>query len=371
MKVCHLTSVHGQEDTRIFHKECVSLAKAGYEVYEISRGNTYDKNGVHIIGINDLATGRITRMSRLVRKVYLKALEIDANIYHAHDPELLPILLKLKGKGKTVIFDSHENVAGTIKEKHYIPKPLRLIVKFAYETFQTYACKRIDAVITATPNITDYFKGIGCQRVIDLCNFPLLNNNFVEPDYRSRTLSFAGGTTGQWNHDIIISAIDKMDNVKYSLCGNNNSYIERLKQLPGWKKVDFKGRIPFEQVADLLQHSAIGLSLLTPGNNTDGKNGNMANTKIFEQMTAGLPIVCTNFVRWKEFVDGYDCGICVDPRSVEEVSKAINRLLDNPEVARKKGLNGRRAIEERFNWNNEEKKLLTLYKKLEGEIHNG
>lgn len=371
MKVCHLTSVHGQEDTRIFHKECVSLAKAGYEVYEVSRGDTYDKNGVHIVGVYDPATNRITRMLRLVKKIYSKALEIDADIYHAHDPELLPVLLKLKGKGKIVIFDSHENVAGTIKEKTYIPKPFRAIVKFAYENYQTYVCRRVDAVITATPNITEYFNGIGCKRVIDLCNFPLLNNSFVEPDYRSRTLSFAGGTTGQWNHDIIINAIDKMENVRYSLCGSNNSYIGKLKKLSGWKKVDFKGRIPFEQVSMLLKHSAVGLSLLTPGNNTDGKNGNMANTKIFEQMMAGLPVVCTNFVRWKQFVEGYNCGICVNPHDVDEVRKAITKLIDNPEVARKKGLNGRRAIEERFNWGIEEKKLLSLYKELGGKINNG
>lgn len=371
IKVCHMTSVHGQEDTRIFHKECISLVKAGYEVYEVSRGDTYDKNGVHVIGVNELSTGRITRMYSLTRKIYNKALEIDADIYHAHDPELLPVLLKLKRKRKIVIFDSHENVVGTIKEKSYIPRPLRAIVKFAYENYQTYVCKRIDAVITATPNITVYFKGIGCKRVIDLCNFPLLNNSFMEPDYKSRVLSFAGGTTSQWNHDIVINAINKIENVKYSLCGSHNSYIEKLKKLPGWEKVDFKGRIPFEQVADLLRHSTVGLSLLTPGNNTDGKNGNMANTKIFEQMMAGLPVICTNFVRWKQFVEGYDCGICVSPRDNEEVRKAIKLLIDNPELARKKGLNGRRVVEERFNWGVEEKKLLALYKKFEGDIYNG
>ena len=30
-KACHITSAHGPEDVRVFRKECVSLAKAGYE----------------------------------------------------------------------------------------------------------------------------------------------------------------------------------------------------------------------------------------------------------------------------------------------------------------------------------------------------
>ena len=43
-----MTSAHGAEDTRIFHKECVSLAQGGYDVYLVERGASYDKKGVHI-----------------------------------------------------------------------------------------------------------------------------------------------------------------------------------------------------------------------------------------------------------------------------------------------------------------------------------
>lgn len=50
MKIYHLTSAHKQEDIRIFHKECASLADAGYEVYQISSGNTYDNKSIHLIG---------------------------------------------------------------------------------------------------------------------------------------------------------------------------------------------------------------------------------------------------------------------------------------------------------------------------------
>ena len=50
IRVCHMTSAHDPEDIRIFHKECVSLAKAGYEVYLVERGESYEKNGVHIVG---------------------------------------------------------------------------------------------------------------------------------------------------------------------------------------------------------------------------------------------------------------------------------------------------------------------------------
>ena len=73
MRVCHLSSAHGQEDTRIFHKECVSLAKAGYEVYEITKGKTYEKNNVNIIGIESAGETRLRRFFGTTKNVYKKA----------------------------------------------------------------------------------------------------------------------------------------------------------------------------------------------------------------------------------------------------------------------------------------------------------
>ena len=368
MKVCHLSSAHGQEDTRIFHKECVSLVKAGYEVYEITKGKTYEKNGVHIVGVEITGNSRLKRMLGTTKAVYKKALEVNADLYHAHDPELLPTLMKLKKKGKKVIFDSHEHTASAIVEKTYIPRVLRKLAQSLYESYQTRICRKMDAIVTATPNVTEYFQSVGCSRVIDLCNFPILDQEFREPDYRSGIVSFAGGIARQWNHEHIVRALGKVEGAQYVLCGMPKpDYLERLKAIPSWDRVRFVGRVPFEEVSQILHGSAVGMSLLTPGANTDWKNGNMANTKIFEEMMAGLPVVCTNFVRWKQFVEEYDCGICIDPEDETQIADAIDKLIHDPERARTKGLNGRRAVEERFNWGIEEKKLIALYREIEGE----
>lgn len=361
IKVCHMTSAHAPEDIRIFHKECVSLAKAGYEVYLVECGDSYEKNGVHIVGVGQPSGGRLSRMTGFAKKVYEAALAIDANIYHFHDPELLPYGLKLKKAGKKVIFDSHEHTAEAILEKTWLPAPMRNSVHWIYSRYQASVCRKLDAVISVTPNVVDFFKKIN-PKTIQVANFPKFMEEVVPPDYTSQRLVFAGGISPQWNHHRIIQALEQLPECRYCLCGTvDEGYFRSLQSLPAWEQVDFLGRIPHAQVAGEMSQCSVGLAVLTPGRNTDWNNGTIGNTKIFEEMMAGLPVVCTDFILWREFVDRYHCGICVDPENVEEIAAAIWYLLDHPEEAKRMGENGRRAVKEKFNWGVEEKKLYALY----------
>lgn len=363
-KVCHMTSAHGPEDVRIFHKECVSLAEAGYETYLVQRGNSYKKNGVHIVGFGEVSGGRLERMTRVSRRAYEVALSVDADIYHFHDPELLPYGLKLKKLGKKVVFDSHEDTLESILEKEWIPIPVRKAVHAWFKGQQESVCRQIDAVVTVTPHLTDFFRRLN-PRTVQVTNFPILKETVPPATPEPGTLSFAGGVSRQWNHHTIVKALEVLPECHYRLCGPvEGTYLQELESLPAWDRVEYLGRIPHAEVAGLLARSAVGMAVLSRSRNSDGKNGTMGNTKIFEEMMAGLPVVCTDFVLWREFVDRYHCGICVDPDSAEEVAGAIRYLLDHSEEARQMGENGRKAVEEEFNWALEEKKLLALYEEI-------
>lgn len=86
--------------------------------------------------------------------------------------------------------------------------------------------------------------------------------------------------------------------------------------------------------------------------------------KMFEYMAASLPVIASNFSLWKEIIEGNKCGICVDPLNPKEIAKAIDYLIEHPQDARRMGENGRKAILEKYNWENESVKLLNLYDKL-------
>ncbi|MBE6084386.1 MAG: glycosyltransferase family 4 protein [Selenomonas ruminantium] len=212
-KICHLTSAHTQEDIRIFHKECVSLADAGYEVYQISCGNTYDKKGVHLIGIGVKPVGRLARMRKTAMLVYQAALKVDADVYHIHDPELLPYGLKLKRLGKKVIFDSHEDIPAQIMDKEYIAKPLRKIVSAGYKVYESYVIKHLDAVVAATPHIAEKFQN-RCRKVVTVNNYPRLDDiQFHETPFTEREpiICYAGGISEIRGEKIMTEAMQNVN----------------------------------------------------------------------------------------------------------------------------------------------------------------
>ena len=136
VKIAHLTSAHPRYDTRIFYKMCKSLSKK-YEVNLVVADGKGDeiKDNINIFDVGK-SKNRKDRMLNITKKVFQKALEINVKIYHIHDPELIPIGVKLKKLGFKVIFDMHENTPKQIKNKNYIPFILRNIISNVYKFYE-------------------------------------------------------------------------------------------------------------------------------------------------------------------------------------------------------------------------------------------
>lgn len=366
--LCHLTSVHPRYDTRIFLKMCRSLAAADYAVTLVvadGRGAEM-RDGVRIVDVGKPA-GRRDRMLGATRRVLKQAMALDAEVYHLHDPELLPAGLKLKRRGKRVIFDAHEDLPKQILSKPYLHHTLRRSISAMAGAFERFSCRRLDAVVTATPAIRDKFAGLGIAAT-DVNNFPLLGEleAQVPRSGKAREVCYVGGIAAIRGIREIVNAMALVRSRARLNLGGGFSEKEVKAQVaasPGWAGVNELGFLSREQVRETLGRSVAGLVTFLPVPNHIEAQPN----KMFEYMSAGLPVIASHFPLWREIVEGNECGICVDPLDPSAIAAAIDRLVEDPDLARRMGENGRRAVAERYNWGKEEEKLLALYRNLLSE----
>jgi glycosyltransferase involved in cell wall biosynthesis len=367
IKVCYFTS-KAASDVRVFEKECTSLVKAGYEVYLVSPNAKEDiKNGVHIIGVPYEKQGLFNRLFTLPKLLYNKALSLDADIYHFNDPASLPYGSKLKGKGKKVIFDSFEDHPTLFFEKKSLPYFLRYIISKIYSVFEFYYCKKFDGLILCY-HWTQERLNKACKNNQLVFNFPILKEEIIKgKDFISTDICYAGLFSRMWYIENILTALIQIDGVQFNLAGNpaDEPYLSALKSNTGWGKVNYLGQIEHRDVNEkVYSKSGIAMALLDYIPLCKGNVGNLSNNKFFEYMMAGLPVICTDFILWKEIIEKNECGICVNPRNIDEIVNAIKFLINNPDIAQQMGENGKEAIFREYNWETQSQKLLLVYEKL-------
>lgn len=368
--IVHLTTVHRPFDTRIFQKECRTLAQAGYRVSLIVPHTTQETvEGVKIIPIPRFKDrlARLTRLTRAIWAVYRLARRLQADLYHFHDPELLlvGILLKLMTPAR-VVYDVHENHHEKFLAKEWLPYLLRVIAAWTLRLLEWAATFALDGFVAATEHIAERFPSAK-TRVVK--NYPLLAMmSPASDDHRiyegNHTLIYTGGLTNHRGIYQIVQALAyvKTPQTKLVLLGGytDRETADIVRKLSAWNKVDYCGQVSYDIMYQHLRAAAIGLVCNQPVYNYDLAQPN----KLFEYMSAGLPVIASHFDLWKAVIEGNECGITVDPTSPEEIAEAIDYLLGHPELRRTMGKNALEAIREKYNWKHESRKLLNLYQEV-------
>lgn len=361
-RIVHLSTAHPWHDTRIFHKECQTLAQAGYEVILVAPHDRDENlNGVRVRGLPK-PVGRRDRLLHSARQAYRAAIQEDATVYHFHDPELIGLGLLLKARGKRVIYDVHEDLPRQIQAKGWIRPGLRGIIACAAGVMEHVAGLACDRIVAATPTIARRFPR---HKTITVCNFPIVvgsDGAWRRPYAQREPLVIYVGTLGisRGTQEMLqaMEFLPKSTPARLELAGVFHLPDEReaCERLAGSRST-FLGWLSQEAVKDLMSRAKVGLVTLHP---TQSYLDSYP-VKLFEYMRAAVPVVASDFPLWRDIVAGTGCGLLVDPMSPTAIAEAIEWLLRHPRDAEEMGKRGCEAVCSSYNWRSEAAKLASLY----------
>lgn len=336
-RVVHLTSVHRPRDVRIFHKEARAAAGAG-------AGAWIGAPSAPIRRAHRLAAG--WRLARAAR-------ERDADLYHVHDPELLPAALWLaRASGSPVIYDVHEYLGQTTRTKRWVPAPLRRPLALAVERAEQWAAGRLDGVVTANEDLAARFAAAGA-RAVAVTNSPW-SDAFPAPAPlpAEPVVLYVGGLGPLRGLEVMREAFARLDvpGARLVLAGPG----EPGAMPPG---VESLGLVDHSAVPGLLAACRVAWIPLQRHGNYD----RAVPTKLVEAMAAGRPVVASDLGRMGAMVRAAGCGLVVPPADAAAHAAALRCLLLDPQEAARMGAAGRAAFLDGLGFEAQARALTSLY----------
>lgn len=370
--ICHLSTVHRGYDARIWERECVTLARAGFDVHLLvpdDADQTYKDVQVHALHKPE------TRAARFLsgKNAVLKAFELQPALIHFHDPELIPVMLRLKYKHAIkVIFDCHEDTLSHILLKEYLPEAVKPVLRKAIGYYFKKAARSFDAVITADEGVEAQFKKWGAQTAT-LFNFPPrdIYRNEPEWDFASRPYDVIyPGSTPRYHLETMFRIARELKNrgrdTRWLILTNlrfsdAETWVQsKSAELSLQGSFDFRPQVPLSELPGNLQMARIGIIPL-PDAPKFHKN---IPSKLFDYFLAGLPVVLSDLPPGRQFVRKRDIALSIKANDISGFATAIEKLLADSNRMTEMGKKARAIAMKNFTWESQTPKLLNLYARL-------
>lgn len=362
-KVCILAPVHIYDDIRVFKKEAISLANAGFETVLYARiAAATEVEGVKVKPVRKYSN-RFERIFLTMPTLFINALKEKAQVYHLHNPDTLPIGILLKLFGKKVIYDTHEDFQERILIREWIPSIFRKILSSIVVGGEYLAGRLFNKVIITQAQLADRIKNS-----LLLANAPIImpfekRSISKEADLiRLVYLGMINNYRGLTSMLEVLLIMNKTKKTRLWLIGGADieGTIENAQAHEAWQYVDFLGFLPQKKAFEYVMRAHFGMLLLH--DYVDYRN--TSPNKIYEYMTFAVPFIATNFPRWQQQLAASNSGIFVDVKDPIAIAASIIAASNQTAHYQEMAKNGQHYIQEEFNWTMENKKLIGLYKEL-------
>jgi len=287
------------------------------------------------------------------------------DIIHANDLDTLLAGWFIKQKtGAKLVYDAHE-----IWTKQGLLLPKTVLLTFSW--LERFLIKKIDAfvsvnesIIQETSKMYNYHFKIPTLVIFNCPNYELIQ--FAAHRRKKVFILFQGRYCfDRGLEQLAESARYLEDNaeIHFRALGDpptKKRLEEIVKKFGLQKKVKFFDPVPMDQMVKSAKSADIGVISYIPVNIN---NRLCTPNKLFEYMMAGLALAVSNLPELSRVVKNHQNGVTFNPRSPKSIAESLNRLVKERKTVEKMRQNSLNAAK-KYSWEEEEKKLLNLYRRL-------
>jgi glycosyltransferase involved in cell wall biosynthesis len=276
---------------------------------------------------------------------------------------LLPNFIVSKLKRLPLVYDSHEYFTGVPEIQN------RPLVKWVWKKIEKFIFPHLKNVMTVSDSIAMQYEGEYGVRPITVRNcarksghiIPFTREELgVSPDHLLLILQGTGINVDRGGEELI-EAISATKNVTLLIVGSGDllpALKEKALKLNLSQRVKFISKLPWEEMIRYTRSADVGLSL---DKDTNLNYRFSLPNKLFDYISAGIPVIAGNLSEVSQIVNEYKFGIIIPEVTPDEISKAISELKDKPGLMTE--LKGNAVIaSESINWDSESVKVKEIYK---------
>ncbi|WKD84931.1 hypothetical protein KCTC32516_00268 [Polaribacter huanghezhanensis] len=287
-------------------------------------------------------------------RLFFKLLFLKKDILVSNDLDtLLPNYLVSKLQSKIIIYDSHE-LFTEIPELVHRPR-----VKKIWESIEQKIIPNLKNCYTVSDSIADYYQNKYNTHFETIRNVPKTKKSTtgIFPfDTRGKTIIlYQGAVNIGRGLELMLDTMKHLEKHIFVVIGSGDIF-EKVKtkasQLITNNKVYFLGKLTPPEINALTPLANIGISL----EEDLGLNYRYAlPNKLFDYLHAEVPVLVSNLPEMKKIIDEYKFGEIVENRNSKLLAKQIEKFSLKKHSAEIK------SAKKVLNWENEEKKLISIY----------
>ena len=334
-----------------------SLSKAGYEVWLIGRSR---KKSIPL----EEKPFRQKRITCLFQKGFLFYAEYNIKLFFfllfqkfdcicAIDLDtILPCLMVSRIKKTKRIYDAHELFC---EMKEVVSRPF---IYKCWKWIEKKCVPKFDKGYTVNELIADEFNKMYGKHYETIRSIAPYNSSCGTTP-KEKFILYQGAVNEGRCFETLIPAM-KMVDAQLIICGDGN-FMNQAKQLVKdhqlQQKVIFKGMLAPQELRSITNIAYIGTTLCEKDSLSTYYS--LAN-RFFDYLQSGTPQICVDFPVYNKLNNIYRVGVLVEDLSAEGLAASINNLLHNKQLWQELHENCKKAAME-WNWENEEKKLISFY----------